>query len=385
MIAPQTSRDAEAKKKIGFDALYALDNESDEAEDDGLLASLQKVQGKTLGDPTISLSRSRRTPGRPPGSLVRSKSNIIPALSLSTQQHQKPRNTKSPLELLNELSAAAAATSTSNSIVKDTPILQHHNTVTGVPSLEKPADDGKMPPSSALPASSAIPMIKNKKGKGKQVVDIKLAPEDQRIFQGLHFYFFPNSDTHPGRRQRIIKAIEYGASWQDKFNDTVTHIIVDRDYDFEQLLKYLKLKELPAGIVVVNENYTATCMDFYKLVDTSTIEFRVKGYEPPASSATIAQPNPSQASEVSLQLKPVKRKAVVLSSQVTSEASLNLVSSSAASLSNSPAPGVLDPQQVPNKDEDELDTAIRQAKESHPLASDDEDDVEGHKRRKTNN
>ncbi|THX87235.1 DNA polymerase beta-like protein [Aureobasidium pullulans] len=385
MIAPQTSRDAEAKKKIRFDALYALDNESDEAEDDGLLASLQKVQGKTLGDPTISLSRSRRTPGRPPGSLVRSKSNIIPALSLSTQQHQKPRNTKSPLELLNELSAAAAATSTSNSIVKDTPTLQHHNTVTGVPSLEKPADDGKMPPSSALPASSAIPMIKNKKGKGKQVVDIKLVPEDQRIFQGLHFYFFPNSDTHPGRRQRIIKAIEYGASWQDKFNDTVTHIIVDRDYDFEQLLKYLKLKELPAGIVVVNENYTATCMDFYKLVDTSTIEFRVKGYEPPASSATIAQPNPSQASEVSLQLKPVKRKAVVLSSQVTSEASLNLVSSSAASLSNSPAPGVLDPQQVPNKDEDELDTAIRQAKESHPLASDDEDDVEGHKRRKTNN
>lgn len=193
MIAPQTSRDAEAKKKIGFDALYALDNESDEAEDDGLLASLQKVQGKTLGDPTISLSRSRRTPGRPPGrppgSLIRSKSNIIPALSLSTQQHQKPRNTKSPLELLNELSAAATATatSTSNSIVKDTPTLQHHNTVTGVPSLEKPADDGKMPPSSAPPASSAIPMIKNKKGKGKQVVEIKLVPEDQRIFQGLHF------------------------------------------------------------------------------------------------------------------------------------------------------------------------------------------------------
>lgn len=187
MIAPQTSRDAEAKKKIGFDALYALDNESDEAEDDGLLASLQKVQGKTLGDPTISLSRSRRTPGRPPGSLVRSKSNIIPALSLSTQQHQKPRNTKRPLELLNELSAAAAATSTSDSIVKDTPTLQHHNTVTGVPSLEKPADDEKMPPSSAPPASSAIPMIKNKKGKGKQVVEIKLVPEDQRIFQGLHF------------------------------------------------------------------------------------------------------------------------------------------------------------------------------------------------------
>lgn len=59
--------------------------------------------------------------------------------------------------------------------------------------------------------------------------------------------FFPNSDTHPGRRQRIIRAIEYGASWQPDFNDTVTHIITDKEYDYPQLLKYLKTSELPVS------------------------------------------------------------------------------------------------------------------------------------------
>lgn len=47
-----------------------------------------------------------------------------------------------------------------------------------------------------------------------------------------------------GRRQRIIRALEYGASWQNEFNGSVAHIITDREYDYSQLLKYLKPKEL---------------------------------------------------------------------------------------------------------------------------------------------
>ncbi|KAH0144518.1 hypothetical protein KCU82_g15157, partial [Aureobasidium melanogenum] len=192
IIAAQHRQNAAARKKAAFDALYALDNESDEVQDEGLAASLQQVKGRTLGDPTTFLSRSRRTPGRPPGSLARSVSNINLPLPQSIQQRPNPRRTKKPLELLEELSA-------SNSIVKDTPPLQHHHTVIGLSSLDKPVKD-TMPPPSAPPASSAIPMIKNKKGKGKQVAEIKFVPEDQRIFKDLYFYFFPNSDTHPGRR-----------------------------------------------------------------------------------------------------------------------------------------------------------------------------------------
>jgi hypothetical protein len=179
IIAAQHHQNAAAKKKVAFDALYALDDEGDDMEDEGLADSFQKVKGRTLGDPTTSLSRSRRTPGRPPGSFARSISNMNLPLPQPKQQLPDPRRTKKPLELLEELSA-------SNSIVRDTPTLQHHHTILGVPSLDRPPY--AMPPSSsAPPASSAIPMVKNKKGKGKQVAEIKLVPEQQRIFQGLHF------------------------------------------------------------------------------------------------------------------------------------------------------------------------------------------------------
>lgn len=184
IIGGQHHQNAAARKKVAFDALYALDNEGDEMEDEGLAESFQKVKGRTLGDPTTSLSRSRRTPGRTSGSLARSVSNMNLPLPQPSQQASNPRRTKKPLELLEELS-------TSNSIIKDTPpTLHHHHTIIGVPSLDRPAS--AMPPSSsAPPASSAIPMIKNKKGKGKQVAEIKLVPEQQRIFQNLHFCMLP--------------------------------------------------------------------------------------------------------------------------------------------------------------------------------------------------
>jgi hypothetical protein len=172
IIEAQHHQNAAAKKKVAFDALYALDSEGDDTEDEGLADSLQKVKGRTLGDPTTSLSRSRRTPGRPPGSFARSISNINLPLPQPRQQVPNPRRTKKPLELLEELSA-------SNSIVKDTPpTLQHHHTIIEVPSLDRPAAE-MLPSSSAPPASSAIPMIKNKKGKGKQAAEIKLVPEHQ--------------------------------------------------------------------------------------------------------------------------------------------------------------------------------------------------------------
>lgn len=176
IIAAQHQQNAAARKKIAFDALYALDDEEDELEDEGLAESFKKVKGRTLGDPTTSLSRSRRTPGRTPGSFARSFSNMNLPLPQPKQQLHNPRRTKKPLELLEELSA-------SNSVIRDTPTLQHHHTIAGVPSL----DNAMSPSSFAPPTSSAIPMVKNKKSKGKQVAEIKLVPEQQRIFQNLHF------------------------------------------------------------------------------------------------------------------------------------------------------------------------------------------------------
>jgi hypothetical protein len=148
-------------KKAAFDALYALDYQGDEPEDKGLMASFRTVEHKTLRDPTISSTRRR---GTSPGSLTRSFSTIITPLPQS-----KLKRPKNPRELLEEYSNIASS-------VKDTPPLHPQHLQ---PSL--------MPSSSAPPASSAIPLIKLKKGKCKQQADIHLVPENMRIFQGLHF------------------------------------------------------------------------------------------------------------------------------------------------------------------------------------------------------
>lgn len=56
--------------------------------------------------------------------------------------------------------------------------------------------------------------------------------------------FFPNDDMNQGRRKRIIKAMEYGATWQKDWNASVTHIIVDIDDNMKwpSVIKHLSTK-----------------------------------------------------------------------------------------------------------------------------------------------
>lgn len=46
---------------------------------------------------------------------------------------------------------------------------------------------------------------------------------------------------------RIVKALEYGATWQTDLNDSVTHIVADKDMTFEFLLKHLGISQLPVS------------------------------------------------------------------------------------------------------------------------------------------
>lgn len=57
--------------------------------------------------------------------------------------------------------------------------------------------------------------------------------------------FFPNNDVAPARRLRIQKAMEYGANWAKDWGDNITHVIVDKDLLFQDVLKFLKLDHLP--------------------------------------------------------------------------------------------------------------------------------------------
>lgn len=104
------------------------------------------------------------------------------------------------------------------------------------------------------------------------------------------------------------------------------------------------------------------------------------------------QPGPSQESEVSLKLKPAKKPVVAASSQNTSQSEDSPALTSSGSRDyHRPAPFTAGKRKQPNDDESELDAAIREAKESHPLASDDEEDddtsdqaIESRKKRKPN-
>ena len=53
-------------------------------------------------------------------------------------------------------------------------------------------------------------------------------PSEKQLFNGLHFYFFPNDDKNPARRKKIEKATEYGAAWQKSWSPSITHVIMDK-------------------------------------------------------------------------------------------------------------------------------------------------------------
>ncbi|QIX01652.1 hypothetical protein AMS68_007169 [Peltaster fructicola] len=157
------------------------------------------------------------------------------------------------------------------------------------------------PPTLSAPPPSAIPRTTSKR-KDKDV--IKLAPEAQRIFAGLQFYFFPNNDTNLARRLRITKALEYGASWQKDWNRFVTHVIVDINLDYATLLKHLELSAIPDDIAVVNEVWPAECLSYRTLLDTSRTMFTVRGLRAqPAEAAVDTDTVLSLISDDSLVLK----------------------------------------------------------------------------------
>lgn len=140
---------------------------------------------------------------------------------------------------------------------------------------------------------------------------------------------------------------------------------------------------------MVNEKYPASCLEFHRLLDPSSVEFRVKGYTGPApSSGPQATTNRSQESEASLELKPIGKSAAIQSSQTTSHSETSPGLSSPAATPVQPIqPNEIGTSPVPEEDVDELNAAIREAKEYHPLASDDDENgaSESRKRRTLNN
>jgi DNA polymerase IV len=224
-------------------------------------------------------------------------------------------------------------------------------------------------------ATAPISSMPQATGKRKREGFITLMPPDQRVFSGLHLYFFPNNEKHPARLMRITKAISFGATWQRDWNDCVTHAILDKAMDYAMLLKFLKKDRLPDTVVVVNESWPSECIAYRALLDFSRPQFKVSG----AVLATPKQPLAEQApvssadSETSLKLKPptkdVRSRRRETQSPDKGETELEHPTLDQAAV-NTDVPNIEAPKSA---EMDELEAAISQARDLQHVPLDDED------------
>jgi len=253
------------------------------------------------------------------------------------------------------------------------------------PTLQKGATFARAPSRATVPPSSAIPKAT---GKRKREPEIKLMPEGQQIFKGLHFYFFPNDDKNPARRMRMTKALEFGATWQKDWNECVTHVVMDKVIDYSLLMRYLKMDRLPDHVVLVSESYPAECISYRAILEPKQPQFRVKGYtepEKPKPLADAARPG-SAGSTRSLQIKPTAKSIMARqpeTTQTTNEPAssqrtieLSVEKQQAQQKPREKAPCEQEQPASHTETTDEFEAAVRQARELQyvPIEQDDEGD-----------
>ncbi|KAI0383784.1 hypothetical protein F5Y04DRAFT_21188 [Hypomontagnella monticulosa] len=154
------------------------------------------------------------------------------------------------------------------------------------------------------PLSDPLPVVRM--GKRKKEAPLKLAPEAQRIFKGLSFYYIPNDDINPARKLRITKAREHGATWSRKLVDA-THIIVDKKLTFADIERHLQEDPQWSGKVLVNENYPIDCLKYRILANPGQHQYEVTGTPTPVTQPANTVP-PSDGSDTSLRLKPGRKR-----------------------------------------------------------------------------
>lgn len=128
---------------------------------------------------------------------------------------------------------------------------------------------------------------------------------DEELRANLRLVFFPSSDVSPVRRLRIQRAQEYGAFWARSWDESVTHVIVDKGLKYEDLLRHMKLDIFPGTIALVDEGYPAECIKFRCVLNPTQSRFRVSGFPTPS---VVKEPpvEVEESSAGSLPLKPPK-------------------------------------------------------------------------------
>lgn len=85
--------------------------------------------------------------------------------------------------------------------------------------------------------------------------------------------------------------MEYGARFVHPWttDESVTHIIVDAEMQYEDVLKHVKLEEVPDHITVVNQRYPSDCISNQILVDPKQKLYDVVRRRSRANSAKTRQ------------------------------------------------------------------------------------------------
>nr|OQO29076.1 hypothetical protein B0A51_03411 [Rachicladosporium sp. CCFEE 5018] len=263
------------EKRAFYDSFGLLQDENDEVPDRGLQASRTALRGKKTAEQVRSVTTEMPV-----------SATVMPAgrtpLPRSASDTQLSARSRPVVPSAKEAPRSTAPANTAQ------PLLTTRHTF-----------------SSVAPTASATPTTGKRKRDGRSAV----LPSDQQIFRGSRFYFFPNNDKNPARRMRITKAIDYGALWVKDFDNTVTHILVDRLMDYAMLIRFLKIKTLPSSLVLVTEKWQSDCIAWKALLEPAQEHFKVSGApttSEKAVEATVHAQAPPLATESdkSLELKP---------------------------------------------------------------------------------
>lgn len=162
------------------------------------------------------------------------------------------------------------------------------------PSQERPASDRRsvLDPL-ILKNSNGIDNMLKKTQKRKREPELKLVPENKRIFNGVTVFYIPPDDIWKVRKQRITKLREHGAIWTTKLDlSVITHIIVDENLTYKDAMGYLKQKfglgSLPDSIIMVKEKYPLDCFSFKMLCNPFQKMYELEGQS--SSQESVAEP-----------------------------------------------------------------------------------------------
>ncbi|KAK6363632.1 hypothetical protein TWF730_001056 [Orbilia blumenaviensis] len=165
-------------------------------------------------------------------------------------------------------------------------------------SIAMPKRKTTEPPASSATSSTTAKRPKTTTRSSKSKASA-LQPASRRIFSSLTFFFIKPSEKRPERKMRIEKAKEYGATVVFELSKEVTHIIVDSDLKYQDVLTFLETDSVPAGIAVTNPRWAGDCIKHLQLLDPADFWYQVPGC--PTESQLQAAPAISTLSPPPLQ------------------------------------------------------------------------------------